>query len=101
MGSTTPPSSPVVSQSAIDMLAQLFPHRKRSVLELILKRCDLDLLRTIESVTPSMSSTLTEAPTAATSSTTINTTAATKATPIRSAFKPVTAELVCSRIEVQ
>lgn len=37
-----------VSQSAIDMLAQLFPHRKRSVLELVLRRCDLDLLRAIE-----------------------------------------------------
>ncbi|XP_063704409.1 doublesex- and mab-3-related transcription factor A2 [Culicoides brevitarsis] len=37
-----------VSQNAIDMLAQLFPHRKRSVLELILKRCDSDLIRAIE-----------------------------------------------------
>ncbi|XP_053673136.1 doublesex- and mab-3-related transcription factor A2 [Anopheles nili] len=37
-----------VSQHALDMLAQLFPHRKRSVLELILKRCDSDLLRAIE-----------------------------------------------------
>lgn len=44
------PLSPqkTVSQSAIDMLAQLFPHRKRSVLELVLRRCDLDLLRAIE-----------------------------------------------------
>lgn len=38
----------LVSQNAIDMLAQLFPHRKRSVLELILRRCDSDLLRAIE-----------------------------------------------------
>lgn len=37
-----------ISQNAIDMLAQLFPHRKRSVLELILKRCDSDLIRAIE-----------------------------------------------------
>lgn len=37
-----------ISQNAIDMLAHLFPHRKRSVLELILRRCDLDLLRAIE-----------------------------------------------------
>uniref|UniRef100_A0A182F789 Uncharacterized protein n=1 Tax=Anopheles albimanus TaxID=7167 RepID=A0A182F789_ANOAL len=37
-----------VSQNALDMLAQLFPHRKRSVLELILKRCDSDLLKAIE-----------------------------------------------------
>nr|XP_036233868.1 doublesex- and mab-3-related transcription factor A2 isoform X1 [Bactrocera oleae] len=94
MGSTpTPPSPAVVSQSAIDMLAQLFPHRKRSVLELILKRCDLDLVRAIESVTPAISSTLTEATTTATASTTIDATTAVKTMPIRSAFKPVTAEL--------
>lgn len=37
-----------VSQNAIEMLAQLFPHRKRSVLELILRRCDSDLLKAIE-----------------------------------------------------
>uniref|UniRef100_A0A182VR83 DM domain-containing protein n=1 Tax=Anopheles minimus TaxID=112268 RepID=A0A182VR83_9DIPT len=37
-----------VSQNALDMLAKLFPHRKRSVLELILKRCDSDLLKAIE-----------------------------------------------------
>ncbi|XP_055371666.1 doublesex- and mab-3-related transcription factor A2 [Condylostylus longicornis] len=48
-------SNPTVSQSAIDMLAQLFPHRKRSVLELVLKRCDLDLLRAIEQCSPSQS----------------------------------------------
>lgn len=41
-----------ISQSAIDMLAHLFPHRKRSVLELILRRCDLDLLRAIEQCRP-------------------------------------------------
>lgn len=41
-----------VSQTAIDMLAQLFPQRKRSVLELVLKRCDLDLIRAIENVSP-------------------------------------------------
>lgn len=41
-----------VSQSAVDMLAQLFPHRKRSVLELVLRRCDLDLLRAIEQCSP-------------------------------------------------
>lgn len=37
--------SPLVSQNAIEMLSSLFPHRKRSVLELVLRRCDLDLLR--------------------------------------------------------
>ncbi|XP_017056883.1 doublesex- and mab-3-related transcription factor A2 [Drosophila ficusphila] len=45
-----------VSQTAIDMLAQLFPQRKRSVLELVLKRCDLDLIRAIENVSPTGSS---------------------------------------------
>lgn len=30
------------------MLSQLFPNRKKSVLELILKRCDLNLLKAIE-----------------------------------------------------
>lgn len=44
-----------VSESAIDMLANLFPHRKRSVLELILRRCDLDLLRAIEHCRPAPS----------------------------------------------
>lgn len=38
-------NSPIVSQNAIEMLSSLFPHRKRSVLELVLRRCDLDLLR--------------------------------------------------------
>lgn len=46
--SAVSPNNSIVSQSAIDMLASLFPHRKRSVLELILRRCDLDLLRAIE-----------------------------------------------------
>uniref|UniRef100_A0A182LXJ2 DM domain-containing protein n=1 Tax=Anopheles culicifacies TaxID=139723 RepID=A0A182LXJ2_9DIPT len=43
-----PKGNITVSQNALDMLAKLFPHRKRSVLELILKRCDSDLLRAIE-----------------------------------------------------
>ncbi|XP_059611014.1 doublesex- and mab-3-related transcription factor A2 [Phlebotomus argentipes] len=54
--SPIPSQNGSVSQTAIDMLAQLFPHRKRSVLELVLKRCDLDLLKAIEqcgSATPS------------------------------------------------
>lgn len=49
-------SETVVSSNAIDMLVQLFPHRKRSVLELILRRCDLDLLRAIEQCHPPMQS---------------------------------------------
>lgn len=44
-----------VSESALDMLTHLFPHRKRSVLELILRRCDLDLLRAIEQCRPAPS----------------------------------------------
>lgn len=39
----------------MDMLAHLFPHRKRSVLELILRRCDLDLLKAIEQCSPKAS----------------------------------------------
>ncbi|XP_062124867.1 doublesex- and mab-3-related transcription factor dmd-4 [Drosophila sulfurigaster albostrigata] len=46
------PRREIVSQTAIDMLSQLFPQRKRSVLELVLKRCDLDLIRAIENVSP-------------------------------------------------
>ncbi|XP_030374269.1 doublesex- and mab-3-related transcription factor A2 [Scaptodrosophila lebanonensis] len=49
-----------VSQTAIDMLAQLFPQRKRSVLELVLKRCDLDLIRAIENVSPTSRATPTQ-----------------------------------------
>uniref|UniRef100_A0A1A9W9F3 DM domain-containing protein n=1 Tax=Glossina brevipalpis TaxID=37001 RepID=A0A1A9W9F3_9MUSC len=40
-----------VPQSAIELLTQLFPQRKRNVLELILKRCDLDLIKAIENIT--------------------------------------------------
>ncbi|XP_058984507.1 doublesex- and mab-3-related transcription factor A2-like [Musca domestica] len=39
-----------VSQNAIEMLMQIFPQRKRSVLELILKRCDSDLIKAIENI---------------------------------------------------
>lgn len=39
--------SPNISQNAIEMLSSLFPHRKRSVLELVLRRCDSDLLRLV------------------------------------------------------
>lgn len=48
-GTTTSSSkSPNISQNAIEMLSSLFPHRKRSVLELVLRRCDLDLLRWVQ-----------------------------------------------------
>lgn len=51
-------TSNFVSQNAIEMLSSLFPHRKRSVLELVLRRCDLDLLKAIEqcSKTPGQNS---------------------------------------------
>lgn len=53
--SSTATSTGRISDSAIDMLAHLFPHRKRSVLELILRRCDLDLLKAIEQCRPTPS----------------------------------------------
>ncbi|KAF4517488.1 hypothetical protein B566_EDAN004527 [Ephemera danica] len=34
--------------SSLEMLARVFPHKKRSVLELVLRRCGDDLLRAIE-----------------------------------------------------
>lgn len=50
---TTPSSTmkpPNISQNAIEMLSSLFPHRKRSVLELVLRRCDSDLLRLVQAL---------------------------------------------------
>ncbi|RZC33242.1 DMA domain containing protein, partial [Asbolus verrucosus] len=38
----------LVSPASIDMLSKLFPNKKRSVLELVLKRCNHDLLKAIE-----------------------------------------------------
>lgn len=55
-------STATVSQTALDMLAQLFPHRKRSVLELVLRRCDLDLLRAIEQCSPQSQAGFAEGP---------------------------------------
>lgn len=37
-----------VSPASIDMLNKLFPNKKRAVLELVLKRCNHDLLKAIE-----------------------------------------------------
>ncbi|XP_066154633.1 doublesex- and mab-3-related transcription factor dmd-4-like [Euwallacea fornicatus] len=37
-----------VSPASIEMLAKLFPNKKRAVLELVLKRCNHDLLKAIE-----------------------------------------------------
>lgn len=45
---TSTQESTVVSQASLDLLSKLFPQRKRTVLELVLKRCNHDLLKTIE-----------------------------------------------------
>lgn len=37
-----------MSPASIDMLNKLFPNKKRAVLELVLKRCNHDLLKAIE-----------------------------------------------------
>ncbi|XP_035899582.1 doublesex- and mab-3-related transcription factor A2 [Anopheles stephensi] len=70
LGRPKAPGNVTVSQNALDMLAKLFPHRKRSVLELILKRCDSDLLKAIEqcSQTQNISAFKPPTPTVATSS---------------------------------
>ncbi|XP_011501334.1 PREDICTED: doublesex- and mab-3-related transcription factor A2-like [Ceratosolen solmsi marchali] len=41
-------SSGIISQSSIDTLARLFPGTKLSVLQLVLQRCEQDLLKAIE-----------------------------------------------------
>ncbi|KAG5898763.1 hypothetical protein JTB14_010973 [Gonioctena quinquepunctata] len=38
----------IMSPASIEMLAKLFPNKKRTVLELVLKRCNHDLLKAIE-----------------------------------------------------
>ncbi|KAJ8945115.1 hypothetical protein NQ318_001580 [Aromia moschata] len=38
----------LVSPASIEMLSKLFPNKKRAVLELVLKRCNHDLLKAIE-----------------------------------------------------
>lgn len=68
-----------VSQTAIDMLAQLFPQRKRSVLELVLKRCDSDLVKAIENISASASKTETDMEISAVNNSNV----------MKSAFKPV------------
>lgn len=42
------PEEVQLSQASIEMLCKLFPNKKRSVLELVLKRCNHDLLKAIE-----------------------------------------------------
>lgn len=41
-------SSGNVSSAGLEMLRKLFPGKKRSVLELVLRRCNHDLLRAVE-----------------------------------------------------
>ncbi|KAL0270441.1 UNVERIFIED_CONTAM: hypothetical protein PYX00_007854 [Menopon gallinae] len=39
-------------ENSLDMLTKLFPNKKRSVLELVLKRCGDDLIKAIEEIVP-------------------------------------------------
>ncbi|XP_020817775.1 doublesex- and mab-3-related transcription factor A2 [Drosophila serrata] len=91
-----------VSQTAIDMLAQLFPQRKRSVLELVLKRCDLDLIRAIENVSPPGRATPVDITTNPQPSQDISQPSLPLATPSRSsAFRPVIADQFQSKSMVE
>ncbi|XP_066993569.2 doublesex- and mab-3-related transcription factor A2 [Anabrus simplex] len=49
--------SPTVTPASLEMLTRLFPQKKRSVLELVLRRCGDDLLKAIEQCVPRDSST--------------------------------------------
>lgn len=42
----------VVPPGSLDLLCRLFPEKKRSVLELVLRRCEHDLLKAIEQCVP-------------------------------------------------
>ncbi|XP_017036725.1 doublesex- and mab-3-related transcription factor dmd-4 [Drosophila kikkawai] len=91
-----------VSQTAIDMLAQLFPQRKRSVLELVLKRCDLDLIRAIENVSPAGRATPVDVTTNPQPNQDITQPNLPLATPSRSsAFRPVIADQFQSKSMVE
>lgn len=54
--SPPPPPPPPVSQASLELLVRLFPAKKRSVLELVLRRCGHDLLQAIELCAPLPSS---------------------------------------------
>lgn len=41
-----------ILENSLDMLTKLFPNKKRSVLELVLKRCGDDLIKAIEEIVP-------------------------------------------------
>lgn len=45
---TQPEENTDLRLSSLEMLSRVFPHKKRSVLELVLRRCGDDLLRAIE-----------------------------------------------------
>lgn len=51
----------VVPPGSLDLLCRLFPEKKRSVLELVLRRCEHDLLKAIEHCVP-LCKTLTATP---------------------------------------
>lgn len=51
----------MVPPGSLDLLCRLFPEKKRSVLELVLRRCEHDLLKAIEHCVP-LCKTLTVAP---------------------------------------
>jgi len=58
----------VVPPGSLDLLCRLFPEKKRSVLELVLRRCEHDLLKAIEHCVP-LCKTLTATPKSRKSST--------------------------------
>ncbi|CAH0380957.1 unnamed protein product [Bemisia tabaci] len=45
-------NAPTYSQTSLEFLVRLFPEKKRSVLELVLRRCEDDLLKAIEQCVP-------------------------------------------------
>jgi hypothetical protein len=45
-------SKTTLSPNSLEMLTRLFPNKKRSVLELVLRRCGDDLLKAIEEIVP-------------------------------------------------
>lgn len=49
---TSEGSKGVVPPGSLDLLCRLFPEKKRSVLELVLRRCEHDLLKAIEHCVP-------------------------------------------------
>ncbi|KAJ9601171.1 hypothetical protein L9F63_000691, partial [Diploptera punctata] len=53
---------PALSANSLEMLSRLFPNKKRSVLELVLRRCGDDLLKAIEEIVPQNSNSQLEEP---------------------------------------